>query len=690
MVQRAWTGLFVLSALVLTANAQESGGSKAASQGSGQSEAKRAVDQPATESETAVKAPSTAERIARLSRAIEETDKQLGELRAKLDDPEGEYARAEAEFKKLDRDLKARERELQKLEEEPDSERRSSIEKEIENLSEQRRLAKDRFDLAIEERRTLQEQIGSLENKLLRDREAHNRLINPTASQPAPASAPAGAPPSGNGTTEPAATSAAAPPVESTAAGAPAAGAPPPAAPPAPESTGDERKGAAPSAKLIQAQEEAEKKETQAREAEAQVKSITERMDALRTSIDLERKQLETARKKVENARETETSLSEQADRRWNEGAPQAELRELWTKVSEARVRLREGREEVARHADRIDVLQGELSELQAEQIAALQEAQEQREAAEAAQQRVQQLESPFSPHNMLQWTLDHGPRLLGIIIGTFTLLWLARLVDRRMVRLIAGRSGPGSAEEKENRARTLVAVFHNLATVVICVGGALMLLAEVGMNIVPLMGGAAVFGLAFAFGAQNLIRDYFSGFMILMENQYGINDVVRVGDTAGLVERITLRITVLRDLEGAVHFIPNGQISQVTNLTHEWSRAVFDIGVSYDSDIDLVIGTVMALGRELREDPRFRFLIIDDLEMFGVDAFGDSAVMIKFVIKTRPMKQWTVKREMLRRIKKRFDELGIEIPFPHRTVYHRYVDGGGAESLSAAAGRRG
>lgn len=689
MLQQTWAGLLVLSAMGLTANAQESGGSKAASQASGESEEKRAAEPPATASGAAVETPSTAERIARLSRAIEETERQLEELRRKLDDPDGEYAKAETEFKKLDRDLEGRKKELQKLEDEPDSERRAALHKEIDNLSEQRRLAKDRFDLAIEERRTLQEQVGSLEHKLQRDREAHDRLVKPPTSQPAPASAPAAAAPS-PATAQPEQPAGAEPTTGAAAPPAPAVGAAPPAAQPAAEKPAEERKPAAPSAKLIQAQEEAEQKESQAREAEDQVKSITERLDALSTSIDLERKQLETARKKVENARETEQSLSEQADRRWNEGAPQVELRELWTKVSEARARLREGREEVARHSDRIDELQRELNELQSEQIAALQTAEEQRQAAEKAQKRVEQLESPFSPHNMLQWTLDHGPRLLGIIIGTVTLLWLTRLIDRRMVRFIAGRAGPGSAEEKENRARTLVSVFHNLITVVICVGGALMLLAEVGMNIVPLMGGAAVFGLAFAFGAQNLIRDYFSGFMILMENQYGLNDVVRVGTTAGLVERITLRITVLRDLEGAVHFIPNGQITQVTNLTHEWSRAVFDIGVSYDSDIDRVIGTVLELGRELREDPRFRFQIIDDLEMFGVDAFGDSAIIIKFVIKTRPMKQWNVKREMLRRIKRRFDELGIEIPFPHRTVYHRYLDGRGAERLQSAAGRRG
>jgi small-conductance mechanosensitive channel len=172
------------------------------------------------------------------------------------------------------------------------------------------------------------------------------------------------------------------------------------------------------------------------------------------------------------------------------------------------------------------------------------------------------------------------------------------------------------------------------------------------------------------AFGAQSLIKDYFTGFMVLMEQQYMIGDVVKIGDVAGLVERITMRMTVLRDLEGRAHFIPHGQIAIVTNMSHEWSRAVFDIGVAYKENVDRVIEVLLELGRALRADPRYEPLILDGPVMLGVDAFGDSAVVIRFNITTRPLRQWEVKREMLRRIKNRFDELGIEIPFPHRTLY--------------------
>ena len=199
------------------------------------------------------------------------------------------------------------------------------------------------------------------------------------------------------------------------------------------------------------------------------------------------------------------------------------------------------------------------------------------------------------------------------------------------------------------------------------------MIFEEIGIAVGPLMGGAAVFGLAVAFGAQNLIRDYFYGFVILFENQYKLNDVLKIGELSGQVEQISLRMTVLRDLEGNVHFIPNGKIDSVTNMTYGWSRAVIEIGVAYKEDVDHVMQVLLSLGTELREDPTFGQFILDAPEMLGVNELGDSCVAIRMLIKTKPLTQWRVKREMLRRTKRRFDELGIEIPFPHRTVYHRY-----------------
>lgn len=281
-------------------------------------------------------------------------------------------------------------------------------------------------------------------------------------------------------------------------------------------------------------------------------------------------------------------------------------------------------------------------------------------------------ISNPFAPDKLLQWVLDHGPKLLTIVLATMVLHVLMKFCCQQIAQIMARTGSRGTKHERENRALTLVSVFRNTGSLIILGGGILMALDQVGIPIMPLMGGAAVLGLAVAFGAQNLVRDYFSGFMVLMEDQYGINDVVKIGDISGVVEKITLRMTVLRDLEGIVHFIPHGTITRVSNMTHGWSRAVLEVNISYKEDSDYVMGVLMDVARELRKDPTFGPLILDEPEMLGLDRLGDYAVVIKLTLKTHPLKRWPVKRELLRRIKRRFDELHIEIPFPHRTVYTR------------------
>lgn len=290
--------------------------------------------------------------------------------------------------------------------------------------------------------------------------------------------------------------------------------------------------------------------------------------------------------------------------------------------------------------------------------------------AAPAAKDSVaKKLDNPFSPRNLLQWILDHGPKLLAILVAMYVLRTAALVFSQRIVAVLARGGARGSHEEREDRARTLVGVFHNAASIVIVVGSILMACEEVGIAVGPLMGGAAVLGLAAAFGAQNLIRDYFYGFMILLENQYKLNDIIKIGDVSGQVERITMRVTILRDLEGNVHFVPNGRIESVTNMTHGWSRALLEIRVGYHEDADRVMGILIDLADELRHDPNFAPLILDDAEMLGVDSLGESALVVKFTIKTRPLKQWAVRREMLRRIKHRFDEMNIQFPGPRLSL---------------------
>jgi len=198
------------------------------------------------------------------------------------------------------------------------------------------------------------------------------------------------------------------------------------------------------------------------------------------------------------------------------------------------------------------------------------------------------------------------------------------------------------------------------------------MILKEVGVDIAPLLAGVGIAGLAIGFGAQTLVKDFLTGFFILMENQYRVGDVVKIGDHAGLVEKIKLRTTVLRDLEGIVHIIPNGEVQSVRNMTYEWSRVVLDIGVAYKEDVDKVIQVLKDVGKKMRQEEPYSQFMLEDPQILGVDNFGDSAVTIKMLAKTCPLKQWDVGREMKRRIKHAFDKEGIEIPFPQRTVYIR------------------
>jgi small conductance mechanosensitive channel len=411
-------------------------------------------------------------------------------------------------------------------------------------------------------------------------------------------------------------------------------------------------------------------------DAEEKAQSIAERIGDLDEDIALEQKLLGMAQKKADNAHEAQAAMAESLRTRSVAGAPQEELQGLAQAAREAEQRALAARAEVRQHSGRLDELQTERAGLLAQQVAARDKARAEERRLAEVQGRVRELDNPFAPRNVLHWLIDHGPKMLATVLAMLIFSWLAHFFSHRIVSLVARGGFRGSKEEREARARTLVGVFHNAATVLIVAGGTLMLLQEAGIPIAPLLGGAAVFGLAVAFGAQNLIRDYFYGFVILLENQYKINDVVKIGSLSGSVERITLRMTVLRDLEGCVHFLPNGGISSVTNMTHGWSRAVFEISVAYKEDIDRVMGLMVELGKEMREDATYAPMILDDLTMLGVDSLADSAVMVKFFIKTRPLQQWAVKRELLRRIKNRFDALGIEIPFPQRVVHHRLEEG--------------
>lgn len=611
-----------------------------------------------------------AEQIARLRRGLDADQARLSQLKTTLADPESEYQQAEREFQQLDSELQKQKAQHQKLIDADDQPAAEKLAVAIAELEKKRGLSRERFDLAITTRKTIQEQVANLEQKLQRDTQALDKL---TGNTPAPAVvADPVAPPATVSETAPPAAPVATPAVTSGMLPGMPQTAPSPAAttPATAEAASPE---AVVSQEILAAQKVADSKKKLASEAEEQRLSVSERLETLDKSIELEQKLFAAAREKSNLAYETHKALEQEFNRLSATGGEPAQLADLAAKVREATTRFGAARREVSERTDHLQELHAERAGLQAEQLSAETLARASLEDLQRAEAKVTQLRNPLTVRNIVQWLFDHGPRLIAILIGIFVSHWLVRIGSRRLIKIMSQTGAVGTELEREDRARTLVGVFQNALSLVVVIGGILMICDELGLAVAPLMGGAAVLGLAVAFGAQNLIRDYFYGFVILLENQYKLNDVLRIGEISGQVERITLRVTVLRDLQGQVHFIPNGKIDSVTNMTHGWSRAVLEIAVAYQSDIDHVMEVLLDLAEEMRRDARYAAHIIDDPEMLGVEGFGEGGVLLKFVVKTRPLKQWIVKRELLRRIKLKFDELGIQIPLQQRIVHMRY-----------------
>ncbi len=259
------------------------------------------------------------------------------------------------------------------------------------------------------------------------------------------------------------------------------------------------------------------------------------------------------------------------------------------------------------------------------------------------------------------------GVRILVILL----VAWLAIMVSRRALGVlrtrIASRLDDGEAVK---RADTLNRVFRHGTTVVISLIAFVAVLSELGVSVAPILGAAGVVGLAVGFGAQSLVKDYVTGLLLLIENQIRQGDVVQLGEFSGAVEEVTLRYVRLRDYSGNVFFIPNGTISTVINMSRGFSHAVIDIGVGYSADLDQVMDVMRAVGAEMRQDPVFSTQIQQDLEIAGVQDWTDSAVKIRARFQVAASRQWAVRREYLRRLKRAFDTHGIEIPFPQLTMH--------------------
>lgn len=249
---------------------------------------------------------------------------------------------------------------------------------------------------------------------------------------------------------------------------------------------------------------------------------------------------------------------------------------------------------------------------------------------------------------------------------------WVISSVVQRAIRAFRERVlNRLDDPEAVKRAETLARMFRYIVKTVVWVLATMIVLGELGVSLAPILGAAGVVGLAVGFGAQSLVRDFFTGLTILLENQIRVGDVVNLGGQhAGVVEQITLRFVQLRDYEGLVHYVPNGQITSIINLTRGFANAVMDIGVAYRENTDEVMAVMREVARELRADETFSPRILDDLEIAGVDRWADSSVVIRCRFKCSPGEQWSVRREYLRRLKHAFDRAGIEIPYPHVTVY--------------------
>jgi small-conductance mechanosensitive channel len=294
------------------------------------------------------------------------------------------------------------------------------------------------------------------------------------------------------------------------------------------------------------------------------------------------------------------------------------------------------------------------------------------------------------------EWAVDKPLRILLIALGAVVVARISARAISAGVRRAANNSlqqrvkeaaalAPALRESEEAAARSgqrvdaIASVLAGATRFVVYLIAAFMILGEVGVDLAPLLAGAGVAGLAIGFGAQSLVKDMFSGLFILLEDQYAVGDIVDVGEATGVVEDVSLRATRLRSVDGVVWHVPNGEILRVGNMSQHWSRSLLDIEVAYDTDIPMAKGVIAEIARAYaKEEPD----ILDEPEVWGVEALAASSIVIRLVVKTRPSEQWRISRELRERIKAGFDEVGIEIPFPQQTVWTR-----GTGDTGAAAG---
>jgi moderate conductance mechanosensitive channel len=266
---------------------------------------------------------------------------------------------------------------------------------------------------------------------------------------------------------------------------------------------------------------------------------------------------------------------------------------------------------------------------------------------------------------------------IAGLLILGIAVRWLLHRVIDRMIRraetgVLPDRVNIATSTRRVQRAQTMGSLLKSVVTGVLVAVFGTMILSEVGVNIAPIIASAGIIGIALGFGAQSLVKDFLSGTFMIFEDQYGVGDVVDIGEAIGTVEAVTLRITRLRDLNGTVWYVPNGEILRVGNMSQNWARAVIDVSVAYSEDLARVKRILLEVAKDLYEDDEFNELIIEEPEVTGVEMLAADSVNLRVMLKTLPLEQWAVGRELRQRIKARFDHEGIEIPFAQRVVWHR------------------
>lgn len=307
----------------------------------------------------------------------------------------------------------------------------------------------------------------------------------------------------------------------------------------------------------------------------------------------------------------------------------------------------------------------------------------------------VSRFYDPAFAGRVFDWLITSGSRILIIVVGAYVLLRIVNSAIGRFESIVSGRgAGYASAVDTEKRVRTLTALLRSIVFVLVLGVAVVMVLKELGLDIAPILAGAGILGLAVSFGAQNLVRDIISGFFIIFEDQVRVGDAAVINGRSGTVEEIKFRTIAIRDLDGTLHIFPNGSITQLSNQSRDWSRYIVDVRVAYGENLDYVIGTLREIGKGLSVDKVFESLILEPMDVLGVDSFGPSEVVIRCMLKTLPQKQWGAGRELRKRIISGLIDKGIEIPYQNVSVFPGRRGGpfgvrleGGAEAGAAETG---